>query len=1631
MKLFADIKVRLPRSFDKIAHSDATGGIIMLCCIVLALILQNGSYSTSYRHWLDTTAGVVFGDFILMKPLLLWINDGLITVFFFSIGLQLKIEFVEGHLSNPSNIVLPSLAAIAGICLPALIFFLFNFGDSYAMRGWAIPTSHDTAFSVALLMVLGKRVPNSLKILLLSISVFDDLGSMFIVAVFYNDGLDVNALIPAFAAVAGMIVLNFFGVGRKSLYIALGVILWFSILKSGVHATSAGIITAFCMPMRSRSGEQVVHEVSDNLALWVSLIILPLFTLANAGVDLGDINLSTIFSSVSMGIFLGLVIGKPMGMFSIMYVASRLKLVELPNDVTMKQVYGMCTLTGIGFSMSMFYDSLAYEGSNIYGYADALAILLAALVSGIYGFCFLRYVACKTPMIEYRPWLPAPTGYHGTARTANLYSIEKPVQGPASVAPTAALVAEANKRNAAAAEAAEAARKAAEAASKAAEIIKKAAEVNDENKEQTIAEVQLAAAQAAKAAATVAVTATKLDDSDDHAETAETVETVLKTASQVAEEAQETVAEVREAAEADDDDSDVEDARAEDSTQVKAKSKSDSDEETVVAVSDKNADLSKDTDARIVRASAVADSVAQETQANSKTKQADEAIATGAVSAEAKSASVAKKSEKKIEVVETVIAVNSSGQAKVEKTVVKTTVEELKNKQQAANDEDAPLNADDYTVATTTSAAATEVSDDSSRESVAASAKAKQDASEDKDAIATEDDGKISATKSDTNVAKSDSDAETAKADKKAKDAEDEDDYLADLKPVKKPKSKTKYELGEEDEDDTYETIAEHKEVAHETAKAVVEYLSRIAGKAKVEVSGNIERSEEEKAAARAAAAAKVAAIRAAELESQAQADAAVAQAKAKAAAEAAHKTLEKVEKEAAAAISTNGSTLAAAAASSQTASTAAVTDLTAASIANKSDAPKDDASASNATMSADAMAKSAADTSGTLAKTKLDESDDGHVSSASSTLVGAAKLNQDVSDVAAQSMAGASDNAEPKVDTRLESLRKIELADGETISEAVLESSSDAALAAIAAAESEVAKAEAEAEAAKAKAQEAKEAVAKAAEEARVAAEIAAAKKSEGKQKAKAQHALEEAQKKAAEAEDAEHDAKAKDKEESDTLSEVTATVADAVSTVASVVAGPAVKAAKIVSATASVTASVTAAAVKAAAKVVESKDKDKEKADHSKDGDTLVKEIITAKDPRFTQAASSAASSQTASAQANTAATVAVSAAAVSATAAAAGATSDTVAATASASANATNAAKPASDSASSSDAHAIAASVTAPAVDKAENAALQNTVADNSKADVIAAKVDKNASVAKTHAGDQVEPLTLAEVANRAAASSNDGELSANSFDAEDKTNASDAIASEVSKGESAAPASSATDEVDTENLTVKDTAVKKKATAKAVDIDALTLDEVTFKPSIPLPIMDRAYDATPSGLAAAINAAVERVEASADARNAVAADEDAKGSELGAADDVDTDSLTVKDKVVKSKASTKAVEIDALTLEEVVSAVASTKELDESGYTQKADLLDEVKPHADISVKTSDSCDVDAALHHDDTQSSAQAEEIEPLMADDYKHANKDYTAPNSVKFNDAEVKDDSGSVKSVVGKLADIIRKSKD
>lgn len=377
----------------KIFNHDATSGIIMLLLVIVALSCQNSDYAVNYRAWLNTRAGFSYGSFELMKPLLLWINDGLISLFFFSIGLELKHEFMEGHMSKPRNIVLPALGAVGGILVPAFIFFLCNMGDPYAMRGWAIPTATDTAFSLTLVLMLGKRVPSSLKVFLLSLAIFDDVGAILVIALFYTSELSVYAFSSAGFAILVLLTMNLLGVTKKLFYCVFGFLLWLSILQSGVHATLAGIITAFFIPLKKRDGTPLVMEIYHDIKGYLSYFILPLFVFANAGIDLSGITPQAFFSGVPMGIFLGLFIGKQLGIFGVSYLCIRFKLCSMPEGATFKQLYGVCILTGIGFTMSLFIDGLAYQGSPIFSYTDSFAIIVASVLSGAAGYVYLRFFA--------------------------------------------------------------------------------------------------------------------------------------------------------------------------------------------------------------------------------------------------------------------------------------------------------------------------------------------------------------------------------------------------------------------------------------------------------------------------------------------------------------------------------------------------------------------------------------------------------------------------------------------------------------------------------------------------------------------------------------------------------------------------------------------------------------------------------------------------------------------------------------------------------------------------------------------------------------------------------------------------------------------------------------------------------------------------------------------------------------------------------------------------------------------------------------------------------------------------------------------------------------------------------------
>jgi len=379
---------------EEFIKKESSSGVLLIIVTILALMLKNSMFSEYYSAFLRTPVEVRFADLHIAKPLLLWINDGLMAIFFLLIGLEVKREFLEGQLSTPSQLALPGIAAIGGMVVPACVYILINNGDASAMRGWAIPTATDIAFALGILALLGKRVPLSLKVFLMALAIIDDLGAIIIIALFYTVELSTLSIFIAATALAVLVSLNILGVTKKAAYIIVGVILWVSVLKSGVHATLAGVALAFTIPLKSktRDGEtfSISKEMEHDLHYWVAFFILPLFAFVNAGVDLRNVSLEQMTTGVPLGIMAGLFLGKQIGVFCFTWAAIKLGLAKLPENSSWLQLYGLSILTGIGFTMSLFVDSLAFTDDNLYQQADKLAVLVASFCAGVLGYTVLR-----------------------------------------------------------------------------------------------------------------------------------------------------------------------------------------------------------------------------------------------------------------------------------------------------------------------------------------------------------------------------------------------------------------------------------------------------------------------------------------------------------------------------------------------------------------------------------------------------------------------------------------------------------------------------------------------------------------------------------------------------------------------------------------------------------------------------------------------------------------------------------------------------------------------------------------------------------------------------------------------------------------------------------------------------------------------------------------------------------------------------------------------------------------------------------------------------------------------------------------------------------------------------------------
>lgn len=372
--------------------NEASGGIVLIVAAALAMVLANlGSTQGIYHAFLETPVELRVGALEINKNMLLWINDALMAVFFLLVGLEVKRELVLGSLASRQRAAFPVIAAIGGMVVPALLYLAFNYQDPIARQGWAIPAATDIAFALGVLALLGSRVPTALKIFLMALAIIDDLGAIVIIALFYTSDLSILSLTVAACAIAVLALLNLLNVRRIGIYILVGVVLWTAVLKSGVHATLAGVIIGFLIPLKEQNGKSPAKQLEHILHPWVAFMILPLFAFANAGVSLKGVTLDGLTGMLPLGIIAGLFIGKPLGISLFCWLAVKLKLASLPNGTTFRQIMAVGVLCGIGFTMSIFISTLAFASVDpeLIVWAK-LGILTGSLLAAFVGYTLLR-----------------------------------------------------------------------------------------------------------------------------------------------------------------------------------------------------------------------------------------------------------------------------------------------------------------------------------------------------------------------------------------------------------------------------------------------------------------------------------------------------------------------------------------------------------------------------------------------------------------------------------------------------------------------------------------------------------------------------------------------------------------------------------------------------------------------------------------------------------------------------------------------------------------------------------------------------------------------------------------------------------------------------------------------------------------------------------------------------------------------------------------------------------------------------------------------------------------------------------------------------------------------------------------
>lgn len=371
---------------------ESAGGILLIFASTLAIIIANSNIAYLYDGFQNYVLGFDLGLIQLQKPILLWVNDGLMAIFFMLVGLEMKREFLAGELSQPSQIVLPAIAAVGGMVVPALMYAYFNYDDPVTLHGWAIPAATDIAFALGVLSLVGNRVPLSIKVLLTAVAIFDDLGAIIIIALFYTSELSVFSLILASAAISVLLYFNRSKVRSLAPYLLVGIFLWACVLKSGIHATLAGVVIALMIPGNKTKGQvcSPLEKLEDSLHPWVTFLILPMFAFANAGVSLLDLQPNDLLNPVSLGIFAGLFFGKQLGIFTAIYATIKLGWAEMPKGSGWRSLYAVSTLCGIGFTMSLFIGNLAFDGKPQYAAYVRIGVLVGSLMSALLGYLLMR-----------------------------------------------------------------------------------------------------------------------------------------------------------------------------------------------------------------------------------------------------------------------------------------------------------------------------------------------------------------------------------------------------------------------------------------------------------------------------------------------------------------------------------------------------------------------------------------------------------------------------------------------------------------------------------------------------------------------------------------------------------------------------------------------------------------------------------------------------------------------------------------------------------------------------------------------------------------------------------------------------------------------------------------------------------------------------------------------------------------------------------------------------------------------------------------------------------------------------------------------------------------------------------------